>query len=875
MAKKFYQTVIIILIICFFSGKVRGQWQIVGRWPYGSCNTVIADSDCVYIGVGGMIIITDMSDPSNPLELSRIETPGTVLKLFKYDSYLYVANKTGGLRIIDINDPLNPREISSFERPIVSCANAIDVSVVDNYAYLAFQGLYIFNIRDPSNPTEVNHLFQSDWIWDVHVSSGYAYLTMPDSGFCILDICDPENPVYLSNCLNIDYGSRIYVHNNYAYITDTHTGLYVVDISNPNNPIEVSHINSLGYAWDVHGSGNYIYVSGDNFLFILDIRNPLNPIEISKYTYADVGPSDWEDLYVFGNYAYVTFTYGGLRIIDISDPLNPKKAGYFETSGSAMDIFVSDNYAYVANNDFYIIDISELSNPFEIGSYNTLETHETSVYVSGNYAYVSGNLNVYDISIPQNPLRLCTMYNGIGDVRYQGIRVSGNYAYFLGYAYGLRILDVRNPSNPIELGSFNIDDEKENNAVYVYNDYAYITYGSEVKEQFRGLRIINVNNPKNPFEVSKIKTSNIALGIYVYNDNAYLTTLDSLYILDINDPENPMEINTYPKGALEVYATDYYVYLANPENGLRILDIKDPLNPVEVKNFREFEGWGIHMSNNIIGIVDFDYGTVFIEKDSIVFTPTFNPSPGVYTAPISTIYYTINGTTPSDTSIEYNSLILISDTTTLKAKAYKSDFEPSQVAKGIYYITGTVETPKFNPEPGTYDSPIDVTISCSTNNAIIRYTIDESIPDESSPIYTSPIHLDSTTIIKAKAYLTDWTPSNVGTAHYIIDLSTEIESEGLIDFPYFNTLLQNYPNPFNPITTIRFGIPKKDKVTIKIYDILGREIITLVEKNFQAGWYNIIWDGTDNKGRKIDSGLYIYILKAGDFIKVRKLLFLK
>lgn len=88
-------------------------------------------------------------------------------------------------------------------------------------------------------------------------------------------------------------------------------------------------------------------------------------------------------------------------------------------------------------------------------------------------------------------------------------------------------------------------------------------------------------------------------------------------------------------------------------------------------------------------------------------------------------------------------------------------------------------------------------------------------------------------------------------------------------------LSQNYPNPFNPITTIRFGLPQKDNVTIKIYDILGREVKTLVEKDFQAGWHTVTWDGSNNSGRMVASGVYFYLMETKEFIKVNKALFLK
>lgn len=99
------------------------------------------------------------------------------------------------------------------------------------------------------------------------------------------------------------------------------------------------------------------------------------------------------------------------------------------------------------------------------------------------------------------------------------------------------------------------------------------------------------------------------------------------------------------------------------------------------------------------------------------------------------------------------------------------------------------------------------------------------------------------------------------------------KSEGIItDY----ALLQNYPNPFNPETTIEFQIPKPSFVTLKIYNILGNEIKTLVNKNISPCAYTVKWDGTDNYGKNVSSGVYIYIIKTNTgFVQSRKLLLIR
>ncbi|MFI5252336.1 MAG: FlgD immunoglobulin-like domain containing protein [Bacteroidota bacterium] len=92
-------------------------------------------------------------------------------------------------------------------------------------------------------------------------------------------------------------------------------------------------------------------------------------------------------------------------------------------------------------------------------------------------------------------------------------------------------------------------------------------------------------------------------------------------------------------------------------------------------------------------------------------------------------------------------------------------------------------------------------------------------------------------------------------------------------------LHQNYPNPFNPVTTIRYELPKAANVTLKIYNMLGQEVRTLEQTNHEAGYYQSIWDGHNNDGMTVSSGIYTYRLTASagtsSFVDVRKMIFLK
>lgn len=107
------------------------------------------------------------------------------------------------------------------------------------------------------------------------------------------------------------------------------------------------------------------------------------------------------------------------------------------------------------------------------------------------------------------------------------------------------------------------------------------------------------------------------------------------------------------------------------------------------------------------------------------------------------------------------------------------------------------------------------------------------------------------------------------------EVSTRID--GITDLgntdhtPHKFMLKQNYPNPFNPSTTIEFSLAQGGQVSLSVFDMLGREIRRLVDGNYEKGRYTITWDGRDNVGGSVASGVYVYRLKSGNLIESRRL----
>ena len=105
--------------------------------------------------------------------------------------------------------------------------------------------------------------------------------------------------------------------------------------------------------------------------------------------------------------------------------------------------------------------------------------------------------------------------------------------------------------------------------------------------------------------------------------------------------------------------------------------------------------------------------------------------------------------------------------------------------------------------------------------------------------------------------------------------------DGLQSLPTAFALEQNYPNPFNPTTIVRFGLPTQAFVTLKVYDVLGREVSTLLEEERPAGYFDVRWNGTNRSGLKVASGVYFYRVEAkptgggSTFVSLKKMMLLK
>jgi hypothetical protein len=173
--------------------------------------------------------------------------------------------------------------------------------------------------------------------------------------------------------------------------------------------------------------------------------------------------------------------------------------------------------------------------------------------------------------------------------------------------------------------------------------------------------------------------------------------------------------------------------------------------------------------------------------------------------------------------------------------------------------------------------------SSEVNNAGFHVWRSNAEDGEYERITTSLIAGQGNSSAGAVYHFTDGNYEGNATYYYRIeqvDASGGSEMFGAIKvtalfIPTEYALSQNYPNPFNPSTTFTYDVPEVSEVTIKVYNLLGKEVRTLYSKQQMPGRYTQTWDGTDNTGRNLASGSYFLVLAAGEITRIHKILLLR
>jgi hypothetical protein len=419
----------------------------------------------------------------------------------------------------------------------------------------------------------------------------------------------------------------------------------------------------------------------------------------------------------------------------------------------------------------------------------------------------------------------------------------------------ITILTQLHGQNTTLLGRWANDPSSAYHAMDISGNYAYVSLSNDSTD---AIYIIDVSIPSSPQLAAFVNDLTETYGIGINGNYAYLAAgwgagaSCVLYTIDASNPSSPQELGhiflgTYDVGR-EVVIDGSYAYVVSGD-GINILDVSTPSSPQGLGVYWTNGGYphhsdaGIAINGSYAYVADGDSGLRIIDVSN---PANVGGEVGRYDTGGHAVGVAVSG-----------------------SYVYMADGE-----EGLRIID--VSTPSAPQEVGSLDTDgfaKDVTlggiyayVADGQNGLRIIDVSKPSLPQEvgffNTGGYVSGIVVDG-----SYAYIADR-----DSGLYIIsnDLITDISTKLGDLVPEAFALLQNYPNPFNPTTNIEFSIPKSEFVTLKVYNILGEEVATLVSERLAVGQYRYDWNASS-----LASGVYLYRIQTQDYVESKKMILMK
>lgn len=441
----------------------------------------------------------------------------------------------------------------------------------------------------------------------------------------------------------------------------------------------------------------------------------------------------------------------------------------------------------------------------------------------GHYAYITTDqgqdgLMILDLSALPDSVRLVGFYQS-GLATAHNLYIADGFAYLAGSNrfLGVDILDLSNPEAPVQAGGSHFSYFHD---VYVRNDTLYASTGRR-----SSLAIFDVSRKAAPALLAEIPfpSRGYSHNSWLSADGDYIMTTEesvgqTVKIWDIRNLSNPELVDQYLSStrlAHNAHIRGDFAYISHYADGIRVLDVSDPTLMVEVGYF--------DTSPSTSANFDGCWGAY-----------PFTPSGFVYATDQETGLFVLefNGKRAS------------------RIKGWVFDAETGVAIANAQVEVGNAErtiasdlTGEYRlglTEPGTFALRA---FSAGYDTAEITVTVSEG-ETEIENFFLTPRAV------------------------------TQVSADAAAQPERFR-LEQNFPNPFNAGTEIRYGLPAQSHVELRIYNAIGNDIRTLVLGQKPAGEHRAQWDGQDDSGREMASGVYFYRIRAGSFVRTQKMIMLR
>lgn len=655
--------------------------------------------------------------------------------------------------------------------------------------------LQVLDFNDPLNPVLVGEVLTESIIEDMEVKGNFLFKISP---FQVIDISNPADPLIVYTD-TIGFGAtEITIEGDYAYIGDFVGYIYIIDISNPLKPKQLGFMLASGEnVLSIAVKEPFLYASTSiSFLVdIFDISDKNSPKDTSRYWTTSVAPV----LKVYNNFLFEAgASYPGFKIFEIGDSLSLTLLGTVDIGHHVSEITINDTLVYLTGagqDSVSLFGVLTILNISDITQPKVLNTIQ---------------INEPPFGTAQHLLKDEIIYTALGR--------------------GLTILNVNDAFNPEQIGYYSTS--FATGKITVKENYAFIA------SYYVGMKVVDFANPSKPKTVGEFLTNSPVYDLALAGDNVFLYTDTALISLDISDPTKPKKIGqihiSAPDNELWEYKTltisGSYAFTTYNDSSITIYNIKNPGNM------------------NIYGKIkttvnSFKVGAICLQDSLLIYSAEGDSGLQIYSW---------SNTFSRSNSIKENLPVL---GLCLKDKEL---YLASDVGLNIYTLSDPRNPIKISRTLMPTGSYPEISISGKS----LYWEADEhlvviDINDLTKPkivedaIYSSLRNIASSEDIVLLGILLNG--MKILKNNLVTDLY-DFTSDNLI---YDFELYPNYPNPFNPTTNLGFRISNFGFVTLKIYDVLGNEIATIINEEKPPGEYKLEFDASN-----LSSGIYFCSLRT-------------
>ncbi|NUO18222.1 T9SS type A sorting domain-containing protein [bacterium] len=682
-------------------------------------------------------------------------------------------------------------------------------------------------------------------------------------------------------------GPDLEVIGDYAYCS-FHNGIKVLDASDPSNLTEVSQAACPGRGEGLDVNGNYVYLAnGEAGLSIIDVSNPLAPSVITTMAIAGYTM----DVKYENGYAYLATWWHGLQIVDVSDPHAPHWVGGLQTNGGAWGVDVANGIVAIADGEAgaMLIDVEYPDAPFAYASVSAPRfTHD--VDLAGSRLYVSSSDNpdaglyIFDVSDPSAPdsLGMTSSSRGVW-----ATDIQGDYAYLADALFGLRVIDVSEPRNPVQTDWWQNPNSGKTLGVCAVDTIVYLSDGNSAEHTYvdysSGVHAISIADPTNIFEFGSLLANGRVSDVAIRDNLVFAANWEPRFLIaDVSNPVAPVFVASAPIEDFDAsFEIDVEGNLAVVSDGVgyQFYGIQNISAPTHLASYRTND-WGPDFQLDG-GLMYYFAGHRF----AIMSTANLPEIDTLGSCALQYFGYTMDVDYPYAYVIDGLALNIIDVADSTNPHIVFSDtMNVLDVNKhGDYLYIATPDSGILVYDVSNPVSP--VVVGSGTMASGEAYSMDSwdhylwvtkrsdgiEVFDISNPV--NPVSLASyntqgsawrVEVHEGLAYVADQKSLQI----FSFDSTSGIGEirEVARDFRVF----QNYPNPFNSATRINFMLEQSGRTELRIYDTLGREVATLMDEVRQAGPQTVKWEANG-----VASGLYFAQLVQGEQSQTLKMVLLK